>query len=40
MNRRSHILSASTGLPGICLAIIGALKLTHQRHKTWPDEVA
>jgi uncharacterized membrane protein SirB2 len=38
--RHTHVLAAASNLLGICLIIIGGLKLTNQSSRTYSDEVA
>ena len=40
MHRHPHVMNAASNLLGICLIIIGGLKLSDYASKTWSDEVA
>jgi amino acid transporter len=40
VQRHTHVLAAASNLLGICLIIIGGLKLTNSSSKTYSDEVA
>lgn len=40
VQRHTHVLAAASNLLGICLIIIGGLKLTNVSSKTYSDEVA
>jgi hypothetical protein len=40
VQRHTHVLAAASNLLGICLIIIGGLKLTNTSSRTYSDEVA